>query len=83
MDTGSHTTLLTKMIDRARTTSHNALVQLLPVQRALTATEGAHGRCGHGISSRDFSLDDMRVVLLSQVSNGRGGQASHRNSKNL
>lgn len=83
MRTASDTTLLTKLIDRARTTSHIALVQLPCVQRALTATEGALGCCSHGITSVDLSLDDTRVVLLSRVSNSQGSQTSCSNGKNF
>lgn len=81
MRTANDTTLLTKLVDRARTSSHIALVQLPRVQRALTATEGALGCSSHGITSVDLALDDTRVVRLSRVSNGRGSQTSRSNGK--
>lgn len=83
MRTDGDTTLLTKLIDPARTTRHIALVQLPHLQRALTATDGELGCCSHGITNMDLSLDDTQVVLLSRVSNSRGSQTSRSNGKNF
>jgi hypothetical protein len=83
MLTRSNTTLLTKLIDRTSTTSNTALVQLPRVKGALAATKRALGCRGHGITSVDLPLDDMRVVLLAGVSDNGAGQTSRRNGKNL